>query len=534
MKKIFLLLSLITTQAYAQTTYFKSYKIPYSESEYMNLGLGFEPKTVENQFKSRTCIKMNAENIISNREVNFNYQSTFTSDDFSLLEYLKASMNSSFEGSFELFNFSASSSLNYEKNFKLQKNEVALIIKAQESGAYEQLADYELKDKYKQMISQNIDGFIEECGTHLLVKQNREAKIFVVVKFSLSDKELSELLEYKLSANADVLDLFKVSGNLNLEKMFEKKIKNMSYSIEVASEGMLNASSTAEIKAEIKANTLGAELINGFINSIKASISEAVSKRENSGVISNYIAVPYQGLNLEYVELSSRAQALMQRNIHVFRKNKQLLLELANLEPQENSTALSEYLQASERVLAYNNEEIKNQRTMCMTGNLEACLFRSNIVKSARAISNAVSDVKIFPTCVYGDDGVLEKYRVNMAHRLYNPEFFFKLDFNYGNSTKSQFINHKKLRVANLVVLGGVQSSFAYINEYLFEEKLKIPGENTELTKELYEKLKTSYNNKKLEIGLYSNILGDNTKINLMEKAYNAQKAEFCAYKKGK
>lgn len=533
MNKLLLILGLISTNSFSQTTYFKSYKIPFNTNEYMQLGLGFEPTSVEHQFKSKTCIKKETDNIYTNNEVDFSYQSTFTSDDFSLTEYLKTSMNSTFEGSFEVFNFTATSNIKYENSFNLQKNEVALIIKAQETGAFDQLSDYELKDEFKTLLTTDVDSFIEKCGTHLLIKKNREAKIFVIVKFSLSDKELTELMEYKMSASGDILDLFKVSGNLNLEKMFEKKIKDMSYSIEVASEGMLNASSAADIKGEIQAKVTGAELINGFINSIKTSISTAVAKRENKGIVSNYIAVPYQGLNLEFIELNSREQALMQRNIHIFKKNKQILIELAGVEPMFMTASLEEYFQAAERILSLKNQEIKDKRKECMDGKFESCLFRAILTPTAKAISNAVDTIEIYPTCVYDNEGVLEKYRINMSLRLYNPEFFFKIEMNYANSTKQQSINYNKLSLNNLVVLGGVKSTFSYINEYLFEEKLSIPGQNNDLTREKYSRIKEQYETNKLEIGVYSNTFGDNTKVNFFQKVYYPSKASFCEYKKG-
>jgi hypothetical protein len=531
MKKIVSTILMISSfNLFADT--FESYVVPYSETEFMQLGGGFEPSAISNKFKSRTCLNSGFK-LINKRDVKFEYKSTFTSDEYSLNEFIKGSLESKFSGSIELVDFEASANLKYEKEFKLKTNQVALVIKSKETGAYDAIEDYSFKPKYQKMLDENkTSEFIENCGTHLLVKANKRSSIYVAVKFSLSDKELSELTEFKANSSvSDFVDFFEVSGNLSLEKMFDKKIKNTSYLVEVVSKGMLNASSTGEIKANIQNSGAGLTL-NGFIRSIEESISTAVASRSNDGFTEEFVALPYQGLNLNFITLNSSARLGLKRNFLIFKKNLHTLSELSVLSPAVPTPGLENYSSEVTRVLSDHNEQIKQHYFNCIEqGIRSSCEFKAKRVLSAKVISEAIQDIEISNNCSYDQEGILNKYRINFSGKLFNPDFFQGYEVNFSNINQAFDMEHDRNIYQNLVVLGGVNSHYSYIYDYLESTLLSRDGEAS-LTEEVYNSHKSRYENARVKMKLVYDSL-ELEGFGVFQKSYKVDKTPFCKFLRG-
>lgn len=532
MKKIISsLLILSSLNTFADT--FESYVVPYSETEFMQLGGGFEPSALSNKFKSRTCLNTGFK-LIHKRDVKFEYKSKFTSDEYSLNEFIKGSLESKISGSIELVNFEASTSLMYEKDFQLKSNQVALVIKSKETGAYDAIEDYTFKPEYQKMLDDNnTSEFIENCGTHLLVKANKRSSLYVAVKFTLNDKEMSELTEFKASSNvSDFVDFFEVSGNISLEKMFDKKVKNTSYIVEVVSKGMLNASSTGDIKANIE-NTGSGLTLNGFIKSIEKSISSAVAKRENDGFTEEFVALPYQSLNLNFITLNSSSRLGLKRNFLIFKKNLQTLSELSVLSPASPTPGLENYSNEVIRVLSDHNAQIKSNYYDCIErGDKSSCEFKAKRIISAKVISEAIQDIRISNSCSYDQEGVLNKYRINFTGKLFNPDFFRGYEVNFGKIKKAFDIEHERNIYQNLVVLGGVNSHYSYIYDYL-ESSLLVRNGESKLSEKLYQSLKSRYDNSRVIMSLAYDSLESIEGFGVFEKSYKVEKTPFCKYLKG-
>ncbi len=292
--------------SFAQMSY--KYELPFRMDEFRTLGSGHDAEVHEE--RPYTCVDFVAKNIDGTPSINTRFKSEFVSSSNEILETLdiKGNFSADYKVS-ELFGGNTTLSSHYNKYFKMNSSDIALMISFQQDHGREGTMEAKIKPEYQQILDAGeYEQFKELCGTHYINMVQKKSLVMVLVKISglSSTSKKDFILNFKQKFSTSFLS---ASGELSLDyQRFIQQMKKMtSVKIEFFSVG---GNGVKDITSII--NGVQGENLQSIITGI-ADFARNVDQSNAAPV--KYSAVVYPGYPLRPLDLTAKQARALDENI---------------------------------------------------------------------------------------------------------------------------------------------------------------------------------------------------------------------------